>query len=366
MSSMKFLSSIVTVITVLSVNCGNLSHGYEVIDSTDGVVIGVYSEDQAKLMNEVYVDRAAEDQILIFPDGDEQLNEEENGSNAGELESSQNTTTSKPSGSCEMNGGECMSKKNKKNCQGTINTEYSCSNKDVCCMPDVLGLLLQSIKENQKSIKDDLSELKSNISDIGTITETKLNNVKGSLDVLMSNLTNLNNNQDLMKSGLMSNLTNLKSNQDMMKNNQDVVMSNLTNLGSTHCPKGFFLSSGHSRQCFKYFNDTTRSWTSAVSKCQAEGLVLAEPYDPVAVRAYIVTKYGGSQWTWINGRGTGSYMKLQRSGAYVYSGNAYWWNGHPSSYVSTSYCLMFTTNYSWMKSYPIQTYYTWSCTNRAY
>ncbi|CAL4074189.1 unnamed protein product, partial [Meganyctiphanes norvegica] len=109
--------------------------------------------------------------------------------------------------SCEGNGGECLSKKNKKNCQGSINTEYKCSNKDVCCVPgaletllqrllksfpDVLGVSLQSIKEIQKSIKDDLSELKSNISDLGSITEIKLNNLSGSQDVIMSNLTNLN------------------------------------------------------------------------------------------------------------------------------------------------------------------------------
>ncbi|CAL4145470.1 unnamed protein product, partial [Meganyctiphanes norvegica] len=131
---------------------------------------------------------------------------------------------------------------------------------------------------------------------------------------------------------------------------------------STHCPKGFFMSSGPSRQCFKFFN-SIRSWASSVSKCQNEGLVLAEPYDPVAVRAYIVTRYGARHHTWINGRGTGSYMQLQRSGAYVYSGNAYWKPGHPGSYTSSSYCLHLVTEYSVMKSYPNQPFDCSSCTN---
>ncbi|CAL4089094.1 unnamed protein product [Meganyctiphanes norvegica] len=267
-----------------------------------------------------------------------------------------------------------MFKKSKKNCQGTINSEHKCGQNDVCCMPGaletlmqrllksfpgVLEILLQSIKDNQNTMKDALSELKSNITDLSSNTEIKLNKSQAMMEsnqnVLMSNLTNLKNNQDVV----MGNLTNLK-------NNQDVVMSNLTNLGSTHCPKGFFMSTGPSRQCFKQFRDTYRNWASAVSKCQAEGLVLAEPYDPVTVRSYLVQRYGGSRWTWINGRGTGSYVTLQRSGAYVYSGNSYWYSGQPGSRTSSSYCLILMTSYANMKSYPNNTYYTYSCSSASF
>ncbi|CAL4067575.1 unnamed protein product, partial [Meganyctiphanes norvegica] len=46
------------------------------------------------------------------------------------------------------------------------------------------------------------------------------------------------------------------------------------------CPAGFFKMS---TQCFKVFNDSTRSWSAAKTKCEQEGLILAQPDEAIAV-----------------------------------------------------------------------------------
>ncbi|CAL4148553.1 unnamed protein product, partial [Meganyctiphanes norvegica] len=129
---------------------------------------------------------------------------------------------------------------------------------------------------------------------------------------------------------------------------------------ATNCPEEFFMA-GSSNQCFKLLTDSEISWSSARSKCQSEGLALAKPYDGVALRSYIMERYGLADEIWIDGQGDGSKIIWKRDGKQLSSSSPLWRSGNPGSYVSTSYCLALDTLDSSLKSYPGQPYRMQSC-----
>lgn len=115
-------------------------------------------------------------------------------------------------------------------------------------------------------------------------------------------------------------------------------------------------------QCFRIFNDTTRSWTDAESKCRSENLILAEPSDSVAapLREYVLKNYGtGSYECWLGARGDGSKFVWQHSGRSLLSNNTLW----DSKSMSTSNCLELDVLQSQWASKPGKPYDSVSCAN---
>ncbi|CAL4157441.1 unnamed protein product, partial [Meganyctiphanes norvegica] len=104
------------------------------------------------------------------------------------------------------------------------------------------------------------------------------------------------------------------------------------------CPEGFFPSAG---QCFKFFVGWQK-WTSARSTCGRNQLRMAEPKDPVAVRAYLNAHYAGQgDASWIGGRGVGSHFEWIGSKTRI--NDAYWAPGQPDGEgTSYEYCLRFS------------------------
>ncbi|CAL4137302.1 unnamed protein product [Meganyctiphanes norvegica] len=131
------------------------------------------------------------------------------------------------------------------------------------------------------------------------------------------------------------------------------------------CPGDFFSPRG-SKQCFKIFNNTEISWNSARSKCISEGLILAKPYDAVALRSYVVQKYGFRDECWVDAKGDGSKFVWQSDRKELTSSSPLWYSVPSSSYVSTSYCLALATSDSYWNSYPNQPYRYESCTTPEY
>ncbi|CAL4128762.1 unnamed protein product, partial [Meganyctiphanes norvegica] len=241
-----------------------------------------------------------------------------------------------------------------------------------------------NLEENLSAIED---KLPTNLEEKLSAIEDKLpTNLEEKLSAIEDKLpTNLEENLSVIEEKLLSHMeeninqedriqgvNEMKMNIESMEENIIAAMNRssvlLQKAGSTRCPEaeGFFMSSGLSRQCFKFFMDIERSWDSAVSKCLAEGLVLAEPYDPVMVKNYIATKYGMTGWTWINGRGSGSYITWQRSEGHIMSDIPYWYSGQPGSSTSSSHCLLLMTRQYHMKNYPTQAFYANTCTSKYY
>ncbi|CAL4130461.1 unnamed protein product, partial [Meganyctiphanes norvegica] len=146
-----------------------------------------------------------------------------------------------------------------------------------------VGETIQEVVVEQNSVKQEimskLAYMESNLEDLTEKIEPEpLGETLVKTSVLLQNDAVEN-----MLMNLTSQIDNLTAELQSVQDNQDKVIINLTNIGSTHCPKEYFMTSGPSRQCFKYFNDVYRTWDQATLKCREEGLVLAEPYDPLPV-----------------------------------------------------------------------------------
>ncbi|CAL4210622.1 unnamed protein product, partial [Meganyctiphanes norvegica] len=138
------------------------------------------------------------------------------------------------------------------------------------------------------------------------------------------------------------------------------------------CPEdqGFF-ELPSTNQCFKYFKDRQRNWTESNELCLAENLVMAQPYDAVNLRSYIVQRYGYYSEAWLGACGNGTYIKWQdgtwqHDGEIIRSINPLWYPGMPGSRVSTVYCLLLLANDVQWKSNPNQPYYSEYYVNTRY
>ncbi|CAL4241108.1 unnamed protein product, partial [Meganyctiphanes norvegica] len=131
------------------------------------------------------------------------------------------------------------------------------------------------------------------------------------------------------------------------------------------CPEGFFMAPSSSKQCFKFGRYV--NWTMANSTCHSEGLVMARPYNAVALRSYLVQRFGYWSTVWLNAQGTGSYVRWKDgSNQVIYSSNPLWYSGYPGSYTSTSYCLTLYAYSAGWKSYPQQPYVMTTCSTSRY
>ncbi|CAL4110232.1 unnamed protein product, partial [Meganyctiphanes norvegica] len=125
-------------------------------------------------------------------------------------------------------------------------------------------------------------------------------------------------------------------------------------------------------QCFKLFTDSRRSWDSAKAKCQAEGLQLAVPTDPVLLGRHIVDNIDDGNYAWLGARGDNTALKWERYGTRIISGPSDGFYGlfHPGDYpgpdVTTSHCLMLLSqayNLNWLPQHP---FHSSSCSNKYY
>lgn len=134
------------------------------------------------------------------------------------------------------------------------------------------------------------------------------------------------------------------------------------------CPVGLFKTSGSS-QCYRFYNDTERAYISAKEKCKAEGLELAEPANPIAVRKYLVENYGQTTtaYAWLGACSTGSYFRWERSGHQISNSDSLWCSGHPGTNLATKYSLiLLAEKNTYLANQPNAPYYSQSNTAKHY
>ncbi|CAL4123162.1 unnamed protein product, partial [Meganyctiphanes norvegica] len=104
------------------------------------------------------------------------------------------------------------------------------------------------------------------------------------------------------------------------------------------CPSGFIKMSS---QCFKMFRDRYRSWSEAKTKCEQEGLILAQPDDSVTVnlRKHLYQEYGNGE-AWLGAQGDGSKFVYAHGGLALDNASPLWYPGEPGSEVSAERCLV--------------------------
>ncbi|CAL4060164.1 unnamed protein product, partial [Meganyctiphanes norvegica] len=126
------------------------------------------------------------------------------------------------------------------------------------------------------------------------------------------------------------------------------------------CPSGFFRSGG-STHCFKYFNDRKRNWDAAKTKCEQEGLIIAQPYDidVISLRQDLINQYGDAN-VWLGARGDG-YNMVWQSGKILSSSSGLWYNGSNQGGVSKRNCLGMAHWPHALRSQPRQVYNSWEC-----
>ncbi|CAL4134972.1 unnamed protein product, partial [Meganyctiphanes norvegica] len=125
------------------------------------------------------------------------------------------------------------------------------------------------------------------------------------------------------------------------------------------CPEdeGFFLLPS-TNQCFKYFKDRPRNWTESNELCLAENLVMAQPYDAVNLRSYIVQRYGFYSEFWLGACGDGTYIQWQNNGDIIRSTNPLWYPNMPGNRITPVYCLLLLANDGQWKNDPETPYYS--------
>ncbi|CAL4103675.1 unnamed protein product, partial [Meganyctiphanes norvegica] len=92
-------------------------------------------------------------------------------------------------------------------------------------------------------------------------------------------------------------------------------------------------------QCFIAYLDEKVSWASAQRKCASEGLVMAQPRDPVAL-AFYLRHYVASSPLWLGANGDGTAIKWLNSS--VVEESSPLWYHNPSPHLDK--CLMLLTN----------------------
>ncbi|CAL4116056.1 unnamed protein product [Meganyctiphanes norvegica] len=123
-----------------------------------------------------------------------------------------------------------------------------------------------------------------------------------------------------------------------------------------NCPLGFMMSNG-SEQCFKIYNDVPRTWYEAQAKCEADGLIIANPSETVAaaLRKDLLDKYGEGE-VWLNARSDGTKFVWLSNGTELRINNPLWFPMMPGIHVTTDHFLhLLVSNDSWSQ-YPEQPY----------
>ncbi|CAL4063977.1 unnamed protein product, partial [Meganyctiphanes norvegica] len=138
-------------------------------------------------------------------------------------------------------------------------------------------------------------------------------------------------------------------------------------VNGVECPEsgGFFLSPGGD-QCFKAYVDSSRSWSSAESKCKIHRMELAKPQDPLGLRSYLNARYGDKGY-WLNARGgSGSSYYWRSDDTVLPSNSGLWMPNYPGGRTGSSYCLAISAYSSHIASNPGRPYSPSTCTNKYY
>ncbi|CAL4188720.1 unnamed protein product, partial [Meganyctiphanes norvegica] len=131
------------------------------------------------------------------------------------------------------------------------------------------------------------------------------------------------------------------------------------------CQAGFFEMS---TQCFKMFNDSNRSWLEAKTKCEQEGLILAQPDEAVAVplRKYLYEAFGDSSYAWLGAQGDGSKFVYAHGGRGLDNASPLWYPGKPGSAVGAEYCLLLLVDVNDFRDHPTRPYWPNPCSPSYY
>ncbi|CAL4063730.1 unnamed protein product [Meganyctiphanes norvegica] len=234
---------------------------------------------------------------------------------------------------------------------GPIENTFSNLTTQIQTVQDNLGPIentFSNLTAQIQSVQDNLGPIENTFSNLTTQIQTVQNNL-GPID------TKINNN--------------VKTQVETMLTNQLIVMRNLNKIV---CPDGYFKIPA-SDACFKIFLDKKRSWYEVNEKCQAEGMTMAKPDDPVTARNYLNTRYGeqsdvGWPYVWLPARGTGSTVNWQDNGGEISSDSPLWTYEHPGGMTSSSYCLLLITDDDYRKAHPLHQspYYMQTCTTTDY
>lgn len=210
----------------------------------------------------------------------------------------------------------------------------------------ILWIVLPSVDAKDKLMVEALSKMNTLSTKLSTIA-TELKATKGTVDAKFDNfemklktLEDKSNDQSAVRNLELQSLkdtmtSDLQSLQGSLNTTFSDVSSNIENLG---CPAGLFQVSG-SDQCFKFFGDS-QNWDSANATCEAEGLVLAKPYDPKALQSYLVMRYAPMMPTWLGALGSqtsvSKTVKWVRDGTTLGTDNPMWATGHPGGLLSNT------------------------------
>merc|ERR1719244_851598 len=125
------------------------------------------------------------------------------------------------------------------------------------------------------------------------------------------------------------------------------------------CPPGSF----EVREvCFKLLADKERNWDDGKAKCEAEGLILAEPTESTALplRKFLMDTYG-DEYIWIGGRGTGAHIVWDYSKAKVDNESPLWAFGKQHN-TDASRCMQILAWQSFLTHQPDGPYSFTYCT----
>ncbi|CAL4120899.1 unnamed protein product [Meganyctiphanes norvegica] len=239
------------------------------------------------------------------------------------------------------------------------------------CSDIQLYPLCERILQKVMSPKDHLLMLEENMDKTEKYISLTLDTIENSISTILEAVETLQD-RDLHDYPLLDLAANISTNQieferkvsttiDKIENGISTIKDGFRSLRSLRCldSEGLF---SLSTQCFKLFQDKSRSWTDANSHCETHGLILAEPSDSAAVgmRNYLKENYGISGYdVWLGGKADGSKFVWQDSGRTLRSDNTLWHaNKSPGSYIATKYCLMLLIG-----DYPGTPYYPNECSS---
>ncbi|CAL4122335.1 unnamed protein product, partial [Meganyctiphanes norvegica] len=98
-----------------------------------------------------------------------------------------------------------------------------------------------------------------------------------------------------------------------------------------------------SNQCFRVYRDSKRSWKDAQQRCAEEGMIIAEPKDPSALRRYLIDNNMvagiSGNFFWLGGRGNGINMVWNTSQQVFPASDPSWYRDHPGDRVTANHCL---------------------------
>ncbi|CAL4115361.1 unnamed protein product [Meganyctiphanes norvegica] len=125
---------------------------------------------------------------------------------------------------------------------------------------------------------------------------------------------------------------------------------------------GFFIFPG-TNECFKSIREKM-NWAAADARCKAEGASLRRPKDALALRIFLMKKYGDGQH-WVDAKADGQFMTWVGDQEHMSASSPLWWPNH-GGYVDTQYCMRYLTDQSHLERNPDHPYAVGGCTSTTY